>query len=136
VDAYLAQWKAHGSPLTCARSWRDDRFLTVGVDQRSAGASGCSIDAMVRVLSDLERQFGLTLTDHGPVLYRAGDRVERVPRPAFARLAREGIVGPDTVVFDNTLTRLAELRAGRWELPARDSWHARAFLSKPVAARS
>ena len=35
VDAYLMQWKAHGHPLTAARDWRDDRFLAIGVDQRT-----------------------------------------------------------------------------------------------------
>ena len=42
VDAFLDQWNAHGSALTCAREWRDDRFLAIGVDQSTAGASGCS----------------------------------------------------------------------------------------------
>jgi hypothetical protein len=135
VDAFLQSWKAHGEPLAASRELRHGQFLFVAVDESTAGASGCSIDAMVRVLSGVERQLGLTLTDHGPVLYRAGDRVERVSRPEFARLAREGIVGPETVVFDNTLTRLADVRAGRWELPARESWHARAFLSKSGAAQ-
>jgi hypothetical protein len=62
--------------------------------------------------------------------------VDRVPRHEFARLAREGAVGLDTIVFDNTLTRLADVRAGKWERPVRDSWHARAFLTKPMAAGS
>ena len=31
ADAYLLQWKAHGHPLTCARDWREERFLVIGV---------------------------------------------------------------------------------------------------------
>jgi hypothetical protein len=127
VDAFLAQWKAHGHPLTVAREFRYDRFLLVGVDEASAGASGCSIDAMVRTLGELERALSVQLLDHGPVLFRRGDAIERLPRPDFAALARKGDVSPDTVVFDNTLTRVAELREGRWETPARASWHAKAF---------
>jgi len=38
VDAWLAEWKAHDEPLRCARDWRDDRFLAIGVDQSTAGA--------------------------------------------------------------------------------------------------
>lgn len=127
VDAFLGQWKAHGHPLTVAREFRYDRFLLVGVDEASAGASGCSIDAMVRTLGELERALSVQLLDHGPVLFRRGDAIERLPRPDFAALARRGEVSPDTVVFDNTLTRVGELREGRWETPARASWHARAF---------
>ena len=127
VDAFLAQWKAHGHPLTVAREWKYDRFLLVGVDEASAGASGCSIDAMLRTLSELERALQVQLLDHGPVLFRRGDAIERLPRPQFAQLARAGEVSADTVVFNNTVTRVGELREGRWETPARASWHAKAF---------
>jgi hypothetical protein len=127
VDAFLNQWKAHGAPLTSARDWRYDRFLLVAVDERGAGASGCSIDAMVRQLEGLERAMGVALLDHGPVLFRRGDQIERVARPDFAALARQGDVSPETVVFNNTVTRVSEVREGKWETPARASWHARAF---------
>ena len=127
VDAFLAQWKAHGHPLSVAREWKYDRFLLVGADESSAGASGCSVDAMVNRLAELERQLAVQLLDHGPVLFREGDRIARLARPAFAELARGGGVTADTVVFNNTLTRVGELREGRWEAPARSSWHARAF---------
>lgn len=136
VDAFLAEWKAHGHPLAAGRDVRYGQFLFVAVDESAAGASGCSIDAMTRVLAALERDLGVELTNHGPVLYRDGGGVNRVDRAVFATLAREGAVSSDTIVFDNTLTRLSELQAGRWELPARDSWHRRAFFSAPAPARA
>jgi hypothetical protein len=127
VDDFLADWRAHGTPLAAARDWRYDRFLLIGVDESAAGASGCSIDAMVHRLAGLERALGVALLDHGPVLFRREDRIERLPRPAFADLARRGDVSPETIVFNNTVTRVADLREGRWETPASSSWHAKAF---------
>jgi hypothetical protein len=76
----------------------------------------------------LERELGVTLVDHGPVVFRDGGTVRRVPRDEFAELARAGRVTPETVVFDNTISRLAALRGGGWELPASASWHGRAFF--------
>ncbi len=84
VDDFLGQWKAHGHPLTVARDWKYDRFLLVGVDEASAGASGCSIDAMVRTLEQLERALTVTLLDHGPVLFRQDQR-HRAPVAAGLR---------------------------------------------------
>ncbi len=127
VDGFLDGWRAHGLPLTAARDWRYDRFLLVAVDEAPAGASGCSIDEMVRRIEDLERAMGVVLLDHGPVLFRRHDRIERLARPEFAALARAGEVSPDTIVFNNTVTRVGQLRDGQWETPARASWHARAF---------
>jgi len=133
VDAFLDRWTAHDHPLTSARELRYGQFLFVAVDESSAGASGCSIDAMVRSMSALEQELGVELVNHGPVLYRANGQIVRDDRPAFAERARRGEVSPDTVVFNNTLTRVADVRDGRWEVPARDSWHRRAFFNSSPA---
>ncbi len=129
TDAFLDEWTAHRAHLTAARDWRYGRFLFIAVDESDAGASGCSIDALVREVQRLERSFGVTLADRGPVLFRRDVAIERVSRGRFADLASAGEVSLDTPVFDNTLTTVGEVRAGRWETPARDAWHARAFFS-------
>lgn len=128
VDGFLEQWHAHRRPLVSARDFRHDRFLLVGVDEAAAGVSGCSIDALVRDIKRVEGTLGLSLVDHGPVVYREGETIRRVPRDEFADLARAGQVTPDTIVFDNTLTQMGELQNGRWERPAAQTWHGRAFF--------
>ena len=128
VDAFLDQWGAHATPLTAGRRLAYDQFLFVAVDQRAAGPSGCSIDALVRRMKVLQAELGVELVNHAPVLFRRGDAVERVSREAFAQMAAAGAVGLGTTVFNNTLTSLGDVRAGRWEVPAADSWHAQAFF--------
>ena len=128
TDAFIDQWTAHGVPLTAGRELRHQRFVLVGVDERAAGASGCSVDALVRRMQQLERELGLELVNNGPVLYREGDAIQRVPRERFAELAASGTVSPSTLVFDNTLTRVGDLVAGKWEVKAADAWHGRAFF--------
>jgi hypothetical protein len=129
VDRFLADWRAHGTPLTAGRDVRDDRFLMVAVDQASEPPSGCSIDAMVNVLKQVEARLGVGLVEHGAIYYRSrSGEVQRVDRPGFKRLIESGEVGADTPVLDTTLTRLGALRAGGWERPVRDSWQGRAFL--------
>ena len=133
VDGFLADWKAHGHPLTNARDWREGRFLFVAVDPETEPPSGCSIDAMVKVLKRAEEVLGVGLTDHAPVHYRDGGDVRTVGRAEFKRMAREGDVGPDTTVFDTTITSVGALREGKWERPARESWHGRAFFGERAA---
>ena len=128
VDRFIGQWAAHDVPLTAGRDLRYDRFLFVAVDQRMAGPSGCSIDALVRRMKGLEQELGVELVNHAPVVFRAEGEIRRVRRDQFAALASAGEVGPRTTVFDNTLTRLGDVRAGRWETPAANAWHGRAFF--------
>lgn len=124
VDSYLAQWAAHGTPLTSARDWRDDRFLTIAVDQRAAGASGCSIDALFHQLQALERELGVSLVGGGRVFYRdSTGRVQSTDRSTFTDLAAEGTVTAETRVFDPTVTTAGAWRAA-FERRAADSWHA------------
>ena len=130
ADAFLDQWAAHGVPLTCGRDWRHGRFLLVAVDEASEPPSGCSIDAMTGVLKELGGELGVSLVDHGPVLYLQDDEVKRASRAEFKGRVEAGEVDLETTVFDNTLTRLAELEAGGWNKPAGASWHRRAFFPK------
>jgi hypothetical protein len=122
VDAHLDDWKAHGEPLTVGREWRDGRFLVVAVDQSTAGASGCSIDGLFRVLQQLERDSGANLVGGGRVFYRDNHGVvQSVSRDEVAALAKSGAITSDTVVFDTTLTDLGTWRAC-FERRAKESW--------------
>lgn len=129
VDDFLDGWAAHGAPLRASREWRDDRFLMVAVDRASEPPSGCSIDAMVRRLKELEGVLGTALVAHGPVWFRdAEGEIRCVSRADFKALAGQGEVDLDTHVFDTTLTEVGALRADRLEVPASRSWHGMAFF--------
>lgn len=128
VDGFLPQWKAHGHPLTCAREWRDDRFLVIGVDQRTEGASGCSVDDLFRLLQSLEAAVGTSLLGGGRVFFRDSlGLMHGVSRAEFAALARSGNVTSATRVFDTTVTSMAGYRTA-FEGAAGERWH-RTLLS-------
>lgn len=122
VDRFLGQWRAHGVPLTCARDWRDEHLLTVGVDSTQENASGCSIDGLFRVLQAIERPLTTRLVGGGRVFYRAADgSVQCVERARVPQLASTGAISPDTCVFDTGLTTAGDWR-DHFEAPARDGW--------------
>ena len=122
VDRFLAQWRAHGHPLRCAREWRDDRFLAIGVDPTAEQASGCSIDGLFRGLQTLERALKTQLVAGGRVFYRdVSGTPQLVARPEIAALASQGALTSQTPVFDLSLTAAADYRA-RFERPAGETW--------------
>ena len=124
VDQFVERWAAHGTPLHASRDWREGRFLTIAVDQRQAGASGCSIDGLFRTLQGLEPKLGASLVGGGRIYYRAADgRVASVPRDEVESLGEQGVIGRDTPVFDPTVTTLGDWRK-RFETTAGASWHA------------
>jgi hypothetical protein len=130
VDAFLAAWKAHGHPLRAARDFRDQRFLAVGVDQSTEGASGCSIDGLFRTLQGLQSRIDANLLQGGRVFWRGEDGAIRSgTRGDFARGATA-----ETRVFDTTVTTAAAWRDG-FERPAGNSWHAQ-LLQRSGTART
>ena len=108
------------------RALTRDEDRLVGLDERTTGASGCSIDALMGRLGELEREFGFGLTDASPVWYRDGEgHIRSVTREDFRKLADSGTVGPETPVFDLTASSLGPIRSSGLERPASTSWHAR-----------
>jgi hypothetical protein len=125
ADSFLEGWAAHGVPLAVGRDWRHQRFLLVAVDEAAAEASGCSLDDLARALRNIEDQLGVSLTDYSPVVYWQNGEICSATRLEFTELAARDVLGPHTIVFDNTVTSVRDLRQGRWQLAAGESWHRR-----------
>jgi hypothetical protein len=122
VDQYLDQWKAHGFPLKAAREWKENRFLIIGIDPTEEQASGCSIDGLFRQLQQIQRTIGAQLIGGGRVFYRdPTGATHSTTRDEFAALKSRGAIGPQTPVFDTSVTRLDDWKA-RFEKPLAESW--------------
>jgi hypothetical protein len=128
VDEFLSTWSAHGAPLRAGRELIERRFLLVGVDVDAESPSGCSIDALVNRLRALGESLGVVLIDHAPVWFRDRGIVRTASRTEFRKLVADGRVDADVRVFDTTLTRVDQLRAGALERPATETWHGKAFF--------
>lgn len=122
VDTHLEQWAAHGTPLVCARDWRERRFLAVGVDEAATGASGCSIDGLFRVIGGVQPALRADLLASGRIAWRSQDgQVMVTGRDDFEALAIQGAVEPDTPVFNTLAETVGEWRHA-FEQPAAASW--------------
>jgi hypothetical protein len=129
MSRFLAQWTSHEHEI--APSWQliHNQFAIIAVDETSVSLSGCSIDSMVRSLNDFNSAAGLTFSNSGNnVFYRdQSGAVQCVDRLDFRELARRRAVDESTIVFNNVISTVGEYRAGKWEVPMRDSWHIDAF---------
>ncbi|HJQ19858.1 MAG TPA: hypothetical protein VJ867_05865 [Gemmatimonadaceae bacterium] len=135
VDQFLERWQAHGAPLRCAREWRNEHFLAIGIDPTAEQASGCSIDGLFRELQRVQGALKTNLVGGGRVFFR--DRtgaVRTTSRAELRTLAARTEVDDATPVFDTSLMTVGEWRT-RFEQPARASW-VRALLADAQASQS
>jgi len=103
-------------------------LLIIAIDKRSE-TSGCSIDRMFGLLQTLERDLSVRILDPNRIFYRAADdAVHAVSREQFRQAG-----DAHTRVFDTLVERLGDIRSGRWEKEAAESWHARLLPGSVVA---
>ena len=133
MTSFLAEWASHGRPVLGEAAVLHDRFLVVGA-HLGGGVSGCGIDSLVHAVEAAGDALGIAWGDGLQVAFRDdGGAVQTLPRSAFRRLAREGVVTATTPVFDATLATVGALREGGLERPAGSTWHGRVFrLMEPA----
>jgi len=119
---FLAGWTAHNNALNAGFEIRYNRFLILMVDEKSAGASGCSIDKSVHFIKSLEKKFGIDFFDRMSFAYKMNDAVETVRQSEFEKLYSKGTLNTDSIVFNNLIETKAQLATG-WEIPLKNSWH-------------
>jgi hypothetical protein len=120
LGQFCTQWTAHGHPLQTSFTIEHNRFVILGVDESSAGASGCSIDGSVRNLKELGEQLDLNFFDR-QVAFLSSREIVTYPVNRLANLFAQGEITPATFTFNNFVTTKAEWTAA-WKTPAKKSW--------------
>ena len=124
LDAFIVDWTAHGSELTAGYEIKYKRFIVLALDQTSASASGCSIDASVHFIQSLEKEYNIDLLDKMNVSYKQGEFIAYKTLIDFKKMAKNRAVSKKTIVFNNLVANKYEY-LNHWEVPAEESWHGR-----------
>lgn len=128
LNQFTSQWLAHGHQLAARGEVRYNRFLILMVDERQAGATGCSIDKSVGLMKQIESQFSINLFDRFNIAWRDGEQISSCGRLEFEDLIATGKVNENTIVYNNLVQTVAELN-NKWEVPFKESWHQQVFGS-------
>jgi len=126
TSEFLEQWAAHGTGLQAGFELKYERFIVIAVNQDEQSATGCSIDASVRFIQELEQELGVELLDKMNVAFKQGNFVNFKTLLDFKTMAKSGAIGKKTIVFNNLVTNIAEYNEN-WEFPVLESWHSRFF---------
>ncbi len=127
LDQFVTQWTAHGADLQAGYLIKYKRFIILALDQEMNAATGCSIDASVHFIQQLEKEFNVDLLDKMNVSYKQGEFIAYKTLSDFRKMAKQKAVSPKTIVFNNLVNNKAEFLSD-WEVPASESWHNR-FLN-------
>lgn len=126
-------WMAHGAPLHTSFRIEYNQFIVLSVDERQAGASGCSIDGTVRLLKSIQQRIGVDFFDRQRVAFAQDDSIRLHPMSELKTLFERGVLTASTITFNNAITSKAEWEQA-WRVPVRNSWLSR-YLPKAAGVQ-
>lgn len=127
LSTFVQNWKRHGDNLKASFLIKYKQFIILAVDEDYNDVSGCSIDASVHIIQQLQQQLKVDLLNKMKVTFKDGDSINTVSMAAFKDYAKLDKITSKTLVFNNLINSKAELSDG-WEVEAGQSWHAK-FLN-------
>ncbi len=126
LTEFLDNWSAHGAALEASFTIRYNRFIILAANQEVQANTGCSIDASVAFIQNLEQKYEVDLLDKMNVAFKQGEFITYKTLLEFKKLAKEKSVSGNTIVFNNLVNTIEEWNES-WEVPANESWHSRFF---------
>ena len=121
---FINTWTRHGDDLKGSFTVKYNQFLVIAVDESFNNVSGCSIDASVHFIQQIEKALNVDLMNKMNVTFKSGDHINLVTLADFQKYAKENKIKKDTIVFNNMVNTKADFE-NNWEVPASESWHNR-----------
>jgi len=126
LSNFIQGWATHGKDLQASFVIKYNRFIIIAVNQAVQNVSGCSIDASVAFIQELEQKYQIDLLDKMNVTFKLGEHIAHKSLAEFKQMAKQKAVSENTIVFNNLVNSVGEWK-DFWEVPAKESWHQRFF---------
>lgn len=121
LGEFVSSWKSHGTPVKGYANLFYGQFIVLMADENATGVSGCSTDSSVRLIKDIEQKFGVQLFDRLSLAFQREGKTQMVPMAQLQYALENGLITPDTLYFNNTVSTKDEL-VNKWIIPVKDSW--------------
>src|SRR5215469_15224149 len=121
LNDLVQNWKAHGAPVKGYANLFFGQFIILMADETATGVSGCSIDSVVRIIQQIEKQFGVEMFNWQNLAFIVKDKVQVIPRQQFNYALEHNFITPQTLFFNNVVADKKELEEN-WIIPVRESW--------------
>ncbi|WP_294276930.1 hypothetical protein [uncultured Chryseobacterium sp.] len=120
---FLATWATHGKPLSSSFKIEKNQFIVICVDEEKELASGCSIDALGKLMREIDEEYQLGLFDRMKASYVEDGAVKTLKLQEFKSKIRSGELSKDIQVFDFSKNTYLEFLSN-FLLPFDKSWAA------------
>lgn len=128
-EQFINEWTSHNQKMKAGIEIFHNLFIVIGVDEKTAPASGCGIDKSVKFIQSLEKELSISLLDRMNVAYRKNSdapeekgKVQTCTANELPSLLKKEKINSRTIVFNNLVSTKEEFEKN-WEIPLENSWH-------------
>lgn len=121
LEAFATNWKSHGTPVKGFATLFFGQFIILMADETASGVSGCSTDSSVRLIKQIEQQFGVNMFDRTTLAFVIKEKVQLLPMNQLKYALEQNFLTPDTLYFNNLVLTKEELE-NKWIIPVKESW--------------
>ncbi len=131
LEQFVMSWESHGKKVKGYANLFLGMFVVFIADERQTGVSGCSTDASVRLVKEIEKKFKVDLFDRQHLAFYMKEKIQVIPLSQLNYAINNGYISPDTTYFNNTVLTKKDFE-DNWMIPLQNSWLAkRLFDMKP-----
>jgi hypothetical protein len=131
LNEFVTQWNSHGQPVKGYANVFFGRFIILMADEQATGVSGCSTDSSVRLIKNIEHQFGVNMFDRLNLAFVIKDDIQLLPIAQLSYATDNNFITPSTLYFNNLVETKAALETN-WIIPVKDSWLGKRMVSSKL----
>lgn len=121
LKTFCMEWKSHGNDVLAYGNLFFGQFIILMADETQAGVSGCSTDASVRFIKDLETRFHVDLFNRTNLAFVIREKVQVLPLAQLKYAIEQHFIDEETLYFNNTILTKKDL-LNNWIIPVQESW--------------
>lgn len=121
LEDFVTSWKSHGAPVKGYANLLFGQFIVLIADESSVTVGGCSTDASVHVIKQIETAYNVNMFDRQNLAFIIKDKIQLLPLAQLNYALENNFITPDTLYFNNLVATKSDLLT-KWIVPAKESW--------------
>jgi hypothetical protein len=121
LSKFSNEWNSHGDQVKAFANLFFGQFIIIMADESKTKVGGCSTDSSIRLIKNIEKDFGVHLLDRQLLAFIVKEKVQLVPLEDVNYSIESEFITQDTPYFNNTILTKKDLLTN-WIIPVKQSW--------------
>lgn len=125
---FVQEWTSHNHALLASAAVMENQFLIISVDESAYGASGCSIDKLMRFIQNMEGEHSISLLFKHKIFIHKGDMLKPMTIQEIKKEIETGDLEYNHYYYDTMIDTKSKLKS-EWMKSLDKGWLAKKIMN-------